>query len=52
MSESNNVNGYINYNNKLIPCLISNENVFGVQFHPEKSGKAGLSLLSNFFKIK
>tara|TARA_B100000674_G_C37175274_1_gene617131 strand:- start:336 stop:494 length:159 start_codon:yes stop_codon:yes gene_type:complete len=52
MSDSHNVKGYINYNDKLIPSLISYENVFGVQFHPEKSGKAGLNLLSNFIKIK
>ena len=52
MSESHNVYGYTNYNDKLIPSLISDENTFGVQFHPEKSGKAGLNLLSNFIQIK
>ena len=31
-----------------VPALVQNGTVFGAQFHPEKSGEVGLSMLKNF----
>lgn len=41
------VAGYSQYPNKFT-CAIASNNLFAVQFHPEKSANAGLQLLSNF----
>lgn len=32
-------------------CMINRENIYGAQFHPEKSLKFGMEILSNFSKI-
>lgn len=39
--------GYSEYPNQFA-CAVAQENIFAVQFHPEKSAHAGLQLLSNF----
>lgn len=45
-----NVCCYCDYNVK-IPALVSAGNVFGAQFHPEKSGEIGLAMLNNFARL-
>lgn len=42
---------YTNYGNHKYCAVVNKENVWGCQFHPEKSGKAGLHILHNFVHI-
>ena len=41
---------YTMYNEK-IPGLVYCNNVYGAQFHPEKSGQVGMNILKNFAKL-
>ena len=34
-----------------VVCSVEKENIFGTQFHPEKSDKEGLKMIDNFIKI-
>lgn len=40
-----------NYNGLLLSSVIKNGNLYGCQFHPEKSGKAGLQIINNFINL-
>ena len=35
-----------------LTAAVSNKNVFGCQFHPEKSGSVGLAILKAFTQLK
>jgi len=50
IGEENIINAYSMYEKK-IPAIISKGNVFGIQFHPEKSGTDGLRILKNFGEL-
>ena len=34
-----------------IVCSVEKENIFGTQFHPEKSDRVGLKIIDNFIKL-
>ena len=34
-----------------VPAMVARGDLFGCQFHPEKSGKVGLAMLKNFAKL-
>ena len=36
---------------KDIPAIVNVDNIFGFQFHPEKSGRSGLKILYNWLKF-
>ena len=38
------------YSSKIV-CSIEKENLFGTQFHPEKSDKTGLKIIENFLNL-
>ncbi len=50
VTEDSNISFYSEYGGK-VPGLVFRGNVFGTQFHPEKSGTPGLKILKNFCEL-
>ena len=49
-TDTKNIVAYSEYGTK-ISGIVKNENVYGMQFHPEKSGDTGLKLLKNWGEL-
>jgi glutamine amidotransferase len=47
-----NILAFYNRRNEKINATIASNNIWGVQFHPEKSGDAGLEFLKSFSSLK
>ena len=44
------ISATINYSSNIV-CSVEKENIFGTQFHPEKSDKIGLKIIDNFINL-
>ena len=49
-NDKNVVSATTDYSSKIV-CSVEQENIFGTQFHPEKSDKIGLKIIDNFMNI-
>ena len=44
------ISSLTDYSSKIV-CSVEKENIFGTQFHPEKSDKIGLQVIKNFISL-
>ena len=48
--DKNVITATTDYSSKIV-CSVEKENIFGTQFHPEKSDKTGLKIIHNFISL-
>ena len=48
--DNNVISATTDYSTKVV-CSVEKENIFGTQFHPEKSDKLGLQVIKNFINL-
>ena len=48
--DENVISATTDYSSNIV-CSVEKENIFGTQFHPEKSDKIGLKIINNFIKL-
>jgi len=48
--DKNVISATTDYSSKIV-CSVEKENIFGTQFHPEKSDKIGLQIIQNFINL-
>ena len=49
-NEKNVISATTDYSSNIV-CSVEKENIFGTQFHPEKSDKTGLKIIKNFISL-
>ena len=49
-ADNNVISATTDYSTKVV-CSVEKENLFGTQFHPEKSDKTGLKIINNFINL-
>ena len=49
-NEKNVISATTDYGSNIV-CSVETENIFGTQFHPEKSDKLGLKIIDNFINL-
>src|SRR3989338_1797525 len=49
--DKNDILAFSEYGGHIFPSALRNGNIYGCQFHPEKSGDVGLKIIKNFIKL-